>query len=882
MFKKKLLSAFICASTVSIAGHSNISFAQDDAVTEEEILIVSGYRSSIRAAIDIKREASNIVDSLSSEDIGELPDLSIAESLERITGLAADRDRGNSSQISIRGLGPQLGLTIVNGREMTTAAPDRDVRFDQFPSELIDGADVYKSPIASIIEGGVSGTINLKTVRPLDKDKRIAKINVKGIYSELESELDGADGFGTRISGAYIDQFMNDTFGIAIGYAYRDQGTATQRYINGGSDDNKDFDGDGNGDFAPGGIVYRLTDGQDERHGVYFDLQWRPNDSLDINIDGIYTDREGLDQRSFLQFFGLRSGAANIDSATITSDGSVVAASETNIGANNQSIQGQYLQQNDTSFLIGGNVAWNNGKWTVIGDLAFSETERERTNILTTFRNLTGGVEVDWENNGDISTNVPITDSTNYWPWRLDYFRDPRKDELTEFSLDFERELGNGFFNNVQFGLRWIDRTKENTRDRDRNQLARNTSGTDASFARDFPYASYLTDLGQVPEEWFTFDVMEVVDAFWGGAPSDGLDVNDQQASFEVSEERTSLYIQTDFSSSMGSVDYSGNIGIRYIETEVDSSSVRGDFTVETDSETGEPTLVFGSDVVDYAVQHSYTNVLPSLNINFELQNDLFLRTALAKVIARAPIDSLSANRSFSANAEDPSRGRGSGGNPTLDPFKATQADLSLEWYFSEESLLALALFYKDIDTFISTDFRTEVINDVAFDVTQPVNGQGGEISGLEFTLQTPFYGLSKPFDNFGINANLTLTDSSAEVEINDNYSVDLPGFSDTVANLALYYDNGKFNSRLAYRYRSEFYRPAFGINRDAEFLDFSMAYKISNALKVNFQVLNLTDEPIDIVRVVNDVNATGVSDNRRAFVEYSGVKYFLGVSYTF
>ena len=227
----------VSLSGVALAALGQAAAQEEDAgeeAVEMEEMVVTGFRRSLRDARDGKRFAADIRDVLAQEDIGALPSISIAESLERLPGLAADRDRGNSSQISIRGLGPNFGLTILNGRELTTAAPDRDVRFDQFPSELMRGAEVYKTPQASLIEGGISGTINLLTLRPLDMEEgQLFSGQLLGIVSELDADRKDSSGLGVRGSAAYIGKFLDGRLGVAAGVALRDSDTPTTRQITG-------------------------------------------------------------------------------------------------------------------------------------------------------------------------------------------------------------------------------------------------------------------------------------------------------------------------------------------------------------------------------------------------------------------------------------------------------------------------------------------------------------------------------------------------------------------------------------------------------------------------------------------------------------------------
>src|SRR5690554_3314742 len=215
IFKKAVLHTALLLPSLGTV--SSLTFAQANAVNGiEEVVVTGKFLKSLQSAMEQKRNAASMIEAISAEDIGQLPDVSISDSLNRLPGLAQDRDRGNGSQISIRGMGGLLGLTTLNGREVATVEEDRNVRYDQFPSELINAAQVYKTPQAHLSEGGVSGTVNLQTIKPLDFDARRMSVDVRGSFYDLGSDIDDAanDGWGHRFSVSYIDQVLDNTLGV--------------------------------------------------------------------------------------------------------------------------------------------------------------------------------------------------------------------------------------------------------------------------------------------------------------------------------------------------------------------------------------------------------------------------------------------------------------------------------------------------------------------------------------------------------------------------------------------------------------------------------------------------------------------------------------------
>ncbi|MEL7128101.1 MAG: TonB-dependent receptor plug domain-containing protein, partial [Pseudomonadota bacterium] len=246
---------------------------EDDAVLET--VVVSGFRSSLESAIANKRNADTIIESITAEDIGRLPDISIAEALARLPGIASQRTNGQSSAINIRGLSQNLTFTTLNGREQVTPNGNRSIEFEQFPSELISGADIFKSPKASLIEGGVGGTVELKTVRPLDigEDYRL-NFNVRGSFNDRADEIFSANEFGYRVSASYVGKFANDTLGVALGYARLEQPDVSTRFVGfdfGGPDGPDcafiDNNGDGVDDLISFGFVAEEQGGYETRDG---------------------------------------------------------------------------------------------------------------------------------------------------------------------------------------------------------------------------------------------------------------------------------------------------------------------------------------------------------------------------------------------------------------------------------------------------------------------------------------------------------------------------------------------------------------------------------------------------------------------------------------
>ena len=897
-----------CCATLLLSGVtgaiSNSVMAQEP-VTEpdrrdvnrnviEEIYVTS-YRRSLFDARENKRAAEDIRDVLAQEDIGALPSLSIAESLERLPGLAADRDRGNSSQISIRGLGPNFGLTILNGREMSTAAPDRDVRFSQFPSELMRGAEVYKTPQASLIEGGISGTINLQTIKPLETNAdRVFTGQVLGNFSELDADRHGSDGLGLRGSGAYIGKHLDGRLGFAAGIAFRDSDTPTNRQINGAFADTRDFNADGTNDFAPGNIQYRYTHGSDDRIGAYATLQYDISPALRLTVDGLHTDREGIDRRSFLQFNNARAGNAGSDTraAIVDSNNVVTAAEYSNIGP--VRVQMQHLAQKDLSSAFGVNLDWGLGDWNVNLDGGYSRTTRDRVLYQPSSQRVPPRVNAAFRMVDDGAYELVSADALGtHGDFRLQRLQLQQRnvtDALYAARVDVERGLDGRFFTALSAGLRYVSRSKESLFDNDVRAFNLNKDPRSlAAYGVEFPYDDFLDGAaGEFPRAWPVFDPVGVFAEVGGPFPFDQESVSDLSGSYDVEEDRLAGYFMLKFGGELSGLPFFGDIGLRVVQTDVMSRGFAADVVrVITDPGTGEVIDVIFGDPEPVSLENDFSNVLPNLNLSFELTPELLLRFSAARTIARAPIDALGATRTLGFN-QDTGQATGSGGNPFLEPFEANQFDLSLEYYFAEDGLFSAAAFFKDLDTVIfpnSAQAAIETYDGVDFTVTRPVNETATEdVQGVEVQYQQTFSFLPGPLRHAGVLVNVTLIENDIEFALNPQaqYTLGLTGVSDKVFNAAVFYDDGTLSARVAYRSRDEFFRPVGGnrIDNGSSIFDLNVSFKLTDAITLVFQGLNLTDDPSVVRHVPTSPNAVAPYDNLVNFVEYSGRKWFAGVRF--
>lgn len=894
-YRTSLLGASALAVAMMLAPAAMAQTAppapQDESVVGE--VVVTGIRASLRNALADKRRADSVVEVLSADDIGALPEISIAESLARLPGLTSNRDRGNGTQISIRGMGPNLVNTLLNGRELVSAEASRNIRYEQFPAELINGAYVFKSPTASQVEGAIAGQVDLRTVRPLEYSDRRIVANVRGTYSDLASDIEDADPFGYIASFSYIDQFLDGKLGVAVGYSGRRQAVATARtnvfrYTNSFGD----LNGDGAGnDEIPFGYEALVRGGDDIRDGGLVTVQYEPTRNLSINADLFYS-KVSYDetQRGFrLEDLAFGNGFSNV---TVQNGGvtGLTATKAADFGLQLRNVN-ELFEFTDTLWAGGVNGEYRGDRWTLKGDVAYSTTERDQRfiTVRTEVHDIVGGVPVERQS-GITSTFITQPGRAAYYGFNVDLtdptinliseFQIPENgggapivnDELVSANVDFEHEL-DGFFEAFQVGARVTDRSKDYTQ---RTQFG----FVDPALRRPIPAAMlnapvrFPGDFAGVPST-LSFDILGVIDTYFGDLNPTTSDF-DRRSSWVVDEKTTAGYANVDFGTSLFGRPLSGNLGVRVIKTETTSSSTR----VDQGDQTGGAVVLTPVSFVN-----EFTDTLPTFNLNWEIGEGQQIRLAASKAISRPPLDDLNAGFGVFVFGSP----QAFGGNPELEPFRANQFDLTYEHYFSADTAFTISGFYKDLETYIAPQI-TEIIVDVTGTPTagtfrQPVNGSGGYIQGFEVLYQQAFTFLPAPFDGLGVYANYSYTDSDISVAENDNAigNTPLPGLSENVANLSFYYYKNGFEARIAGRYRSEFATELGDTDRilfnEAEtVVDFQTSYTFPDGspmagVELLFQANNLTDEPFE----------TYYGDTlRQGRYETFGRRYFLGATYRF
>tara|TARA_R110002167_G_scaffold36382_3_gene115191 strand:+ start:843 stop:3479 length:2637 start_codon:yes stop_codon:yes gene_type:complete len=826
----------------ALAQAQDATATQDPQATEVDEVVVTGIRASLRDSIAVKRRSALVIEAISSEDIGQLPNVTIAEELIRLPGINGTRDRGNQSQAAIRGLGPRLVLGLVNDREVASSEPDRNVRWEIYPSEVVSGVEVYKSQSADLIAGGVAGTINIRTVRPLDYTGARVAASAGAIYYESGKDLPDYDPLGYRASASFTEH-LSDTLGVNLGISRQEQHNGFASFQGWGFNDEEtggqpgDVDGDSDLDATPWGAQTEVKRLVEDRTGVNGALQWRPSSNFELNFDALYS-KIGIDEDQNQAWYGRNgaignwaggSGWAYSDpgaSYTII-DNTVVAATLPFVSVTN--VIAHYVEDK-TLFVTGVNGRWSMGDWTLTGDLSYSKAERDNTwqavftevypNWLSF--DMRAGVTPSVYTTSD-PADPTIQTLPSWVPGQTD--RGHLEDELMAARFDAEHWLGDTGLTKVSFGGRISERSKgyRMTQWYQDPIIAALPANLLSSFS--------VTDF--IAPALLNGDFEALAEAAYGrfAEPANAEVLGSR---WDVDEQVVEAYVKADFASQWGSTPLTGNVGVRVVSTSTTSDGFES---------------VNGGALTPVSIDNDYVEVLPSLNLTFELAQNKLLRFGAARTVARPPLDELRAGRTLWNSAPPPT---GSAGNPLLEPFRATQFDLSYEWYFAPEALFAAAVYYKDVDSHIGYSTQPVDIGGVTYNVTGPFNGDGGGISGAELTFQTPF-SFIPGLENFGIYTNFAYVNSDVKEFYPAANPLESTGLAKETATVDLWYSNGRFESRLGYKYHSPFTiiagwdGSALRTLESEAILDFSASYQVTDQVGVRFQASNLTDEPVRI-----------------------------------
>ena len=860
--------AVLLVSTGSVYAQSN-SDASLGTVT------VTGIRAAIESAIAVKKSSDGVVEAISSEDLGKLPDVSIADSIARLPGVAAQRNsEGRASQVSVRGMPPDFATTLLNGREQVNPNDGRGVEFDAYPSELLSGVLLYKTPDASLMGQGISGTIDLQAVRPLKVDGR--KISM-GLGKEQNSVGWGPNGSNDKLSFSYIDQFNNKTLGIALGFTHQ-KGNSTGREVN-SFDDSGTF---ANGTKLPfqKSVTEKTQENSFTRDGFMGVVELKVSNDYTTTLDLFASklDRRGLGHQ--VAFPNFNNGT--LSNATIV-NGVALAGTISGVQGIVQTI-GQ--QQNDENTAIGWNNKFKiNKAWSAELDLSRSTSHRTEVDIDSnavtgTVGNLTFDSRTSIPTFGyDLNLANPSTLLLGDTPWGKGWLKKPSIDDtMNTLHFSLKRTLESALFSAITVGINYTDRSKK--LGMTEGSIDFKSGNATAALPSSAPVVAGLSNI--VILGW---DPLALIDSVYKYTDM-GNESWARMKNWGVSEKVATTFAKLDIDTSTGSVPVRGNLGLQVIKTDQSSSGLNST-TVATwgNGADGHNEYVINQQGA-LSGGTTYTDVLPSLNLAFEVSKDDIVRLGVGKMLARPTMRDLRANAIIEcwSPAADPKscsgNHSGSGGNPVLEPFRATTFDIAYEKYFGKRAYVGVAGFYKDLNTFIYQQTTKSNILASAYglsgyptiDYSGPQNGKGGTISGYELTANAPFDLISPALSGFGAYINFSDTDSTVNIPNSAGGSAStmgLPGLSKQVMNLSVYYEMNGFSARVGQRTRSDFigeitsneYERKLTYVKGESILDVQIGYEFRNGpakgLSLNLQANNVNDAVFQKYRK----NADGSTD---------------------
>lgn len=882
--------ALMSSASLAVLALAAPALAQDDTSSADaEVITVTGFRTTLANARDIRRESDEVRDTIIAEDIAKFPDLNLAESLQRVSGVAINREAGEGRRVSLRGLGPDFTRVQLNGMEVlgNVDSPmdsrgqrtrDRAFDFNIFASELFNRVDVTKSFSADQNEGGLAGTVGLFTAKPFDSDGFRAAVSAQAGTNTATED------FSPRLAGL-ISQNWDDQFGMLFSVAYsrrdtQEQGYNTYRWRardSRGSDlsllPQADQDAVNSGNLIfPRGNRLSVWESEQERLGLTFAAQWRPAENVTLTFDALYGEFTGerdelhLAARNSSSTWlggtnthnGVTHGPATINEIRYNDANEVVYldVSETNIATETR----RQLAENDfTQFVLSGE--WNVTERLTVSGLIGTEESNFSLPISDKFYLETyGGVISDYTGDRHYAYNTydfDPADASEWWAHEIDLDDSEQTSSFDNAKFDLSYDLNDVF--ELEAGASWKKFENSGSERRISNLLrsewqAGTISGDVSSVAQVFS--------GHDDQSWTIVD-MDAAFSLFGVDREASMSANaDIRNVYAVEEETVAAYAKVNWYTMLGDMPFRGNVGVRYFETETTAfGQVNGQDTTQT---------------------NSYDDVLPSINAVLEVTEDLQLRAAFSQNINRPSLGALRLNGSVS-NVDNVGgvEIEVSASNPELQPYTSDNFDLGVEYFFGDVGMIGAGLFFKEIDGFVGTESisgiaysqtglsldllqavmptgQTASLDQVVSNYSRSVNLSSTDITGLELIAQSDFFFLPGLLQNAGFTANYTYVD--AELDYADVVASNFPGtttvfplegLSEDTFNFTLYYETDTYGARVSANYRSDYIARVGGGGSDEDirgfnettYVDASAFYQINDSIKWTLDLINLTDE---------------------------------------
>ncbi|NIJ21067.1 TonB-dependent receptor [Sphingomonas naasensis] len=806
---------------------------------DEDVVITGSYARSLAAATQTKREAAFGVDSINSTDIGKFPTQNVAEALQLVTGVAITRPRGEGLYVSVRGLGPQFQNTLLNGRSVAIndliengGANGRQFRFEMLPAEFVSQIDVVKTPTADMTEGALGGNIDVKTFHPLDVGNKTT-LNLRGTYTSMTEKVKPN---ATLLHSATTG---DGSFGILAGAQYWAKSVRNDRWYNTGWTLDRFTSVLGTGYYTPTRTRPTIETEERKRVSGIISAQWRPSPELETTLDVLGTRLDVAYDEFGLDIYPDDTSVAGhrpvLVPGSYTLDGNTVVAATIN-DVRFMASREYSLNRHDL-VSVGLKQVWKPEGWNVSANFnwsyahSFHPSYAEGTvrSRMMFFAPLTYDASGGYKVIPTFTTPVDPTAAANYVIYPFNIAPKNSKDWDWYARLDVGHDM-DGFLSKIAAGGEYHWRKRDYwRRDFTVNPGQQPVTSFVPNGIEQLPYDDFLSDVpGNAPRSWLVPITSVFYDKMFTDAVANApLAPGDLRASYVVSEKTASAYVRADYAFPLGGIDVTGNIGVRYVHTDQVASG----------------TLTIGTAPTPASFPKTFNNWLPSFNLRAELSPTLVARLAASRVLTRPNVTQSAPQISVSTDAPT-----GSGGNPELVPFLASQFDGSLEWYFNRKGSLTAALFYKAMDNYITAqNINVEIPGRGTILLSTQVNGGDAKVYGAEAAYNQVFTFLPKPLDGLGFQASYTHTSVRASYTAGARTIKDqLIGLSKNSFNLVGFYDYGPVSARLSYTWRDKYlsgtgsttqtpsYIDAFGS------LDGNLSFRLTDKTMLSVEAINI------------------------------------------
>jgi iron complex outermembrane receptor protein len=858
-----------------------LTFAATATDTSLDEIVVTGIRKSVEQSIEAKRNSTELTEVITAEDIGKMPDKNVADSLARLPGVttsAAGANEGGfdeNDRVSMRGTNPSLTQTLINGHGV--AAGDwfvldqvqtvgRSVSYTLLPSEVVGKVVVEKSSSASLVEGGVAGSVNIITRKPLEFTKEFTlEASAGAVYADLPSKTDG--------QYSALGNFKNDAnnFGIMV------QLFSETRHLRRDGVEILGYE-----TIAPGsavatahpdlsGVQYPIEMGaaffeqKRERNGGMADLEFKPTDALTLDLSGFSSRLLASNyNRNYLlwdtHFVNLGAGQSP-DPGYVVQNNTLTKANFTGVPGTIYGVYDQISRPDEsaTANFVNLDTDWKaTDVLSFFGQVGYSWGDGKTPTQNVSETNPGVGTGGGYQLNGLGSApnfNLGATNNTTPTPggvpvtfgWIFGAQDVDVKDKEKWAKIDSDYQVDNSAWKDLKFGVRYEthDRTSDNAIAQGPTFSGVNGGGTSP--------LNYPTTFSNYPSNFNTFGG-NIPTGIWYWTPAQLAAYNSPnnvnrnpitreyyQYLFAVHEKNTAAFVQADFKGDA----WAANVGVRYVHTQEDAISY-----TQVDATT--PGAVLTSAFGPFAGlerEHSYNDVLPSANLKLDVSPDLVARFAASETMTRPDYSALAGFTNLTPPGNVGGTGGGTGGNPDLKPIRSTNFDAGLEWYFAKRSLLSATAFYMDLRNYVAygseiksyTTYSSQFPNGslVPYNLTVPVNAKG-RVEGMEFAYQQAFT------ENLGVAGNYTYADGKQTSMVAPGFDNRLVGASKNTYNVSGYFENKMFNARVAYIYRSAFYS---GLDRSSAFtqdaigtLSASLGYTMNDHFSITLDGMNLNN----------------------------------------